>query len=359
MGELAALDIEKWKVKQKEQFQKQLEKLEQHHINTLSDEWNKREKLRGIEYNQKLERISKLEEELKVSLTELKNRQNTISSKEKELEEKSVRLGNKEERLKTLVEDEKRRSNINVQSSTKELRAEASRLKTENSTLANKVKEMEISVTESRNNEKELKKNSSLVDETKAKNEILTQKVSEIEAKLEQSLKEQLFYKKALENSEMKVQRLVEENNKNKSNQIVEQKEEIHRLRSELTLAMHKNEEKLTNLVRLGPNHATSINEVNLPRSARTMSTSSTTSDANTIIVNEDLIKRPEKSDVDAFKYGKHPATTEKKMIDINDHISMLQKEKSMFLKTKVYSEDDPIVKQLSEKIDSLMRIRT
>ena len=40
--ELAALDIEKWKVKQKEQFQQQLEKLEQHHINTLSDEWNKR-----------------------------------------------------------------------------------------------------------------------------------------------------------------------------------------------------------------------------------------------------------------------------------------------------------------------------
>ena len=315
--------------------------------------------MRSIEYNQKLERISKLEEELKVNLTELKNRQNTISSKEKELEEKSVRLDNKEERLKTLVEDEKRRSNTNVQSSTKELRAEASRLKTENSTLANRVKEMEISVTESRNNEKELKKNSSLVDETKAKNEILTQKVSEIEAKLEQSSKEQLFYKKALENSEMKIQKLVEENNKNKSNQIVEQKEEIHRLRSELTLAMHKNEEKLTNLVRLGPNHVTSLNEVNLPRSARTMSTSSTTSDANTIIVNEDLIKRPEKSDVDAFKYGKHPATTEKKMIDINDHISMLQKEKSMFLKTKVYSEDDPIVKQLSEKIDSLMRIRT
>ena len=315
--------------------------------------------MRSIEYNQKLERISKLEEELKVNLTELKNRQNTISSKEKELEEKSVRLDNKEERLKTLVEDEKRRSNINVQSSTKELRAEASRLKTENITLANRVKEMEISVTESRNNEKELKKNSSLVDETKAKNEILTQKVSEIEAKLEQSSKEQLFYKKALENSEMKIQKLVEENNKNKSNQIVEQKEEIHRLRSELTLAMHKNEEKLTNLVRLGPNHVTSINEVNRPRNARTMSTSSTTSDANTIIVNEDLIKRPEKSDVDAFKYGQHPAMTDKKIIDINEHISMLQKEKSMFLKTKVYSEDDPIVKQLSDKIDSLLKIRT
>ena len=40
--ELAALDIEKWKYKQKERFQQQLEKLEQHHMNTLSEEWNKR-----------------------------------------------------------------------------------------------------------------------------------------------------------------------------------------------------------------------------------------------------------------------------------------------------------------------------
>ena len=40
--DLAALDIEKWKLKQKEQFQLQLEKLECHHINTLSEEWHKR-----------------------------------------------------------------------------------------------------------------------------------------------------------------------------------------------------------------------------------------------------------------------------------------------------------------------------
>ena len=42
MEELAALDIEKWKYKQKERFQQQLENLEQHHMNTLSEEWNKR-----------------------------------------------------------------------------------------------------------------------------------------------------------------------------------------------------------------------------------------------------------------------------------------------------------------------------
>ena len=36
----------------------------------------------------------------------------------------------------------------------------------------------------------------------------------------------------------------------------------------------------------------------------------------------------------------------------------MLQKEKSMFLKTKVYSDEDPIVKQLNEKLDALLKQR-
>ena len=40
--DLAAIEVENWKAKQKQQFQGQLQKLEQHHINTLSDEWNKR-----------------------------------------------------------------------------------------------------------------------------------------------------------------------------------------------------------------------------------------------------------------------------------------------------------------------------
>jgi hypothetical protein len=77
--DLAALDVEKWKYKQKGKFQNQLNKLEQHHMNTLSEEWNKREKLRENEYNKKLSRISQLEEELKKNLEELKNKQDIKS----------------------------------------------------------------------------------------------------------------------------------------------------------------------------------------------------------------------------------------------------------------------------------------
>ena len=74
---------------------------------------------------------------------ELKNKQNELTTKAKDFEQKNSNLKDKETRLKTLVEDEKRRSNTKVQSSTRELREEVVRFKTENRTLENRVKELE------------------------------------------------------------------------------------------------------------------------------------------------------------------------------------------------------------------------
>ena len=316
-----------------------------------------REKLRAVEYNNKIERISKLEEELKSNLMELKNKQNELTTKAKDFEQKNSNLKDKETRLKTLVEDEKRRSNTKVQSSTRELREEVVRFKTENRTLENRVKELERLINESKSKEREVEKTQSLINETKIKNETLTQKMLEVEAKLEKSLSEQLFYKKAFENSEIKIQKLVEENNRSKSDQIHEQKDEINRLRSELMTAMQKNEYKLTNHSAL-PTNASLAKEIVPLRNTIMPTTTSSLRDENTLALPDDILKVPNQSNIDVFKHGKHPAGLEKKHIDINEHISMLQKEKSMFLKTKVYSDEDPIVKQLNEKIEALLKIR-
>ena len=150
-------------------------------------------------------------------------------------------MKDKEARLKTLVEDEKRRSNTKIQSNARELKDDVTRLKNENRTLENRVKELERMVNESKSKEREFERTRGLVNETQSKNEALMQKTVEVEAKLEHSLSEQLFYKKAFENSEIKIQKLVEENNRNKSEQILEQKDEIQRLRSELMIALQQN----------------------------------------------------------------------------------------------------------------------
>ena len=162
----------------------------------------------------------------------------------------------------------------------------------------------------------------------------------------------------AFENAEIKIQQLVEENNKTKSNQIFEQKEEIQRLRSELKFATQKNEEKLANFAILGTNNQLISNTQRYSGSPMP-SVSATSSEATTVIPanikDQAIVKSPNRNE---FKFGKHPSSIEKQYIDIHEHISMLQKEKAMFLKTKVYSEDDPIVKQLDDKIEGLLKLR-
>ena len=191
-----------------------------------------------------------------------------------------------------------------------------------------------------------------MIDETNSRNEILTKRISDLEAKLELSQSQQSFYKKAFENAEIQVKKLTDENDRNKSHLITDQKEEIQRLRSELTLAVHKNEEKWNNLVKSAPNQLVAEQQ-QLKANFPTVSTSSTLHSA---MLMKDDITIQQKSPFDTFKYGNHPGSKENRTFDIHEHISLLQKEKAMFLKTKVYSNDDPIVKQLSEKIDALLQ---
>ena len=99
--------------------------------------------MRENEYNKKFIRISQLEDELKNNLEELKNKQDDIKAKEKQLEDKNFKITEREERIKVLVEDEKRRSATSIQSSTKVLRTEVAHLKDENGKLHKTLKELE------------------------------------------------------------------------------------------------------------------------------------------------------------------------------------------------------------------------
>ena len=318
----------------------------------------KREKLRENEYNKKLSRISQLEEELKKNLEELKNKQEAIKAKDKNFEDKNAKINEREQRMKLLVEDEKRRSATSIQSSTKVLRTEIAHVKDENIKLEKKFKELEAYNVEAKTSAKELEKTQDLLRDSRKNNETLLRKVLEVEAKLAEGIKAESFYKNALENAEINIQKLTEENNRNKSNQITEQKEEIQRLRSELMVVSQKNEEKRANFAILGTNsqlvaRTDSYNPTPIPL------VSTTSSDVTTVIpatLTKNVIEKSSNDNV--FNLGKHPASSEKQYIDVKQHIAMLQKEKAMFLKTRVYNEEDPIVQQLNEKIEGLLKIR-
>ena len=279
-----------------------------------------------------------------------------MSFRENQLEGQEIKMKEKEEKLKTLVEDEKKRSSMNIQALTKELRADMLRVKEEKIALEQSLEEVKGQEQENRSIKEEFGKNQSLLQNLREENEDLKKKIAELEVKLAQALKTKAFYKSAFENAEVKIQQLTEENNRNKANQILEQKQEIQRLRSELAIAHNKNEEQLVNFATMGTNYPIT-DRSEFRSNAPLPSASNTSSDASTVIPNVPNIgnKAAEitlsSNDV---SFGKHPGNFDAPIGDVDKHISRLEKEREMFLNTKVYNEEDKIIKQLDEKIEML-----
>ena len=101
--EKAAIDIEEWKQKQKERFKNQLQGVESHHINVLSQEWEKREKEREEVIHEKLSEIFSVEKELKKALDENKAKQKVLNQFEEELNAREKKLNEREEKLQSLL----------------------------------------------------------------------------------------------------------------------------------------------------------------------------------------------------------------------------------------------------------------
>ena len=310
--------------------------------------------MREQEYNMKLQRIVTLEKELKTNLDGLKKKQSDIESREKELESRNIKIKEREERLKNLVEDEKQRSDRKIQITTKEFRTEIKELTNQNKALSEKLKNLEGYDQESKTIRKEHEKHQSLLKNEKDKNENSTRKILELEAKLEQGLKAQLFYKTAFENAEKKIKELVEENDRNKSNQIVDQKQEIQRLRAELMVTQQRNEDKWKHFSTVG--NIQEPSRMQHSSMSPSLPVSESLNDTITVLPANAAANKEnaQSNNKGPLNFGTHPSGPNKPSIDIKKQLSMLEKEKAMFLKTKVYNEEDPIVIQLNEKIKSL-----
>ena len=260
-------------------------------------------------------------------------------------------MSGKEEKLKTLVQDEKKRSQLNLQTNTKEFQSEIIRLKDEVKACEMKYKEQEMEDQISKNVKKEMLKIERRSQDYATENEDLKRKIAELEVKLEQAIKAKTFYKTAFENAESKIQQLTEENNRNKSNQLQEQKEEILGLRSELAAVQQRNEEKLISFAAMGSNFPLLFPSQSQPSVSPLSTTNALNEPTKVIPINAEKIEKLGSND--HTRFGSHPGRNEAQDSHA-DTISRLQSERAMFLKTKVYSADDPIIKQIDANIKSL-----
>ena len=125
------LELEEWKKKQKDRFKDQLQGLETHHIQTLSKEWEKREKERENLIHEKLDDIMRIEKELKKSLEENRQKNKQLDAFNEKLNERAKKLDDREERLKTMLGKNSKISLDKIQDKVKDLQKENESLKTD------------------------------------------------------------------------------------------------------------------------------------------------------------------------------------------------------------------------------------
>ena len=300
-----------------------------------------------------MDRVTQLEGELRKSVGDIKLKQERISIRGQQLDAQETKIVEKENKMKTLVEDEKRRSQVHLQANTKEFRNEIMRLKDENKAWEIKYKDLDTEERMAKHIKRETGKRESTSQDYAKENEDLKKKIAELEIKLEHAVKAKTFYKTAFENAEIRIQHLTEENNRNKSNQLQEQKEEIGRLRSELASAGQRNEERLMSFAGVGTN-ATLLFQSQPHHSVSPLATSNTLTQPTTVIpINTEKVEKLGSNENDHTRFGNHAGRYETQ--NSGDTISRLQSERAMFMKTNVYTEEDPIIKQLDANIKSLL----
>ena len=304
-----ALELEEWKKKQKDRFKDQLQGLESHHIQTLSKEWEKREKERENVVHDKMNEIMQIEKDLKKALEENKQRSKQLDAYEEKLNERSKKLDEREERLKTVLGKQSRVSIDKVQDKVKDLQKENEALKSEAQQWKAKYESL-LGVKEELN---ALKKE---VSTLRAQNHELQKSKTTVTEKVNALTKTNEFYKKAYEDAEDQVKQLQSELNNQRNNQLTEIKEENVKLKHEMENLRKLHEKSLMKLTTNDSQHNANSQE---------NTENDVTFDLNTVI--------------DANK---------------EKEIERLKSQKQLFLSTRVYKESDLLIKMIDLKIKEL-----
>eukprot|EP00112_Aurelia_sp_Birch-Aquarium-sp1_P009678 Seg2106.2 transcript_id=Seg2106.2/GoldUCD/mRNA.D3Y31 product="Centrosomal protein of 120 kDa" protein_id=Seg2106.2/GoldUCD/D3Y31 len=82
----AAIELELWKEQQEQAFTKLLQQKEITLMQTLAEEWKKRDKEREMIFQRKVDEYSKLEEKLRTSITDLERREKQVATNEAEVQ---------------------------------------------------------------------------------------------------------------------------------------------------------------------------------------------------------------------------------------------------------------------------------
>ncbi|XP_010157510.1 PREDICTED: centrosomal protein of 120 kDa [Eurypyga helias] len=325
----AALELEMWKEMQEDIFENQLKRKEMAHMETLAEEWKKRDREREALVKKKVAEYTVLEEKLHKNLRDLDKRERQLFSAESELQRVKKELQAEHERHLQELQDSVRRAREDSahqveleRSKIKQVEQDKLRLQQQLYEAENKHKMLEKEF-------QQYKEQQSNKPETQLQSEItlLTLEKVELERKLESATKSKLHYKQQWTRALKELARFKQREQENAMAHLKKQQQELEHLRLRYLAAEEKE---------LGKTDRQELEDIR--------------NELNRLKQQEE--ERKQLQDVRDNSAGRVDSLHSRKLNEnMGDYLSRLIEERDTLLRTGVYSHEDHIVSELDRQI--------
>lgn len=328
-----AVELEQWKAMQEERFRKELKQKETEYLETLVNEWKKRDTERELVLQRKLAECRELEEKLRTALADVDKRERMLAVKEMEIQQvkteferernyhlREVKTGYR--RMKEDLENRLEIEQLKTQEAVSQREKIEVRVKELERKLETKIEEFEAFRDEQRNNP-ELRLQSDF--------HLLTLEKAELERKLESVTKSKVHYKQQWGRSLRELAHIKQKVEADARAQLYKQQQELESMR--LQYLASEGKEERTALQEIKGDLNTIKEHVAMTKRAATGS--------------ENIQPRPQRQI--SFLDSEFDSDTEYSMD--NDNVASIKQERETLLRTGVYKESDRIIKELDRQI--------
>ncbi|XP_069749507.1 centrosomal protein of 120 kDa isoform X2 [Narcine bancroftii] len=327
-----ALELEMWKEMQENLFENQLKQKELVHMQTLAEEWKRRDREREALVKKKVVEYAALEEQLQKTLADLEKRERHLTNGEMELQRLRKELQDDHDRNLREMQDTTRRSTADAAHQVELERLKLHQLQDDKLHLQQQLHEAEQKYRllekefhqykEQQNNKPEIRLQSEI--------NLLTLEKVELERKLDSATKSKLHYKHQWGRALKELARLKQREQENAMARLKKQQQELEHMRLRYLAAEEKEVVK------------TERQELEEIRN-----------ELNRLKLQEDKkqtsVQRTPTSGQEAGEHAQHPDEA------LDNYLTRLIGERDTLLRTGVYTHEDRIIRELDRQIHETM----
>ncbi|XP_062828214.1 centrosomal protein of 120 kDa isoform X2 [Anolis carolinensis] len=330
----AALELEMWKELQEDLFENQLKKKELAHMQTLAEEWRKRDREREALVKKKVAEYTVLEEKLQKTLTDLEKREKQLASAETELQRLKKELLAEHERNRQELQDTIRRIKEEGAHQVELERAKIRQLEEDKVRLHQQIYEGENKLKAMEKEFQQYKQQQVSKPEIRLQSEIsiLTLEKGDLERKLESATKAKLHYKQQWGRALKELARLKQREQESAIARLKKQQQELEHMRLRYLAAEEKE---------LGKAQRQELEDIRneLNRLKQEEKQSQNSQDVLGVQLQNSHIRQADES--------------------LDDYLARLIEERDTLLRTGVYNHEDHIVSELDRQISEVLAKRS